>query len=220
MPVPRRALALGSAVLTSGIALTDAVFYATKGRNLLSSDDPAPGGWVVAATIVHGLTYVALVWVLIGGRRLFQHTNRWVRVLRHVLIGSLAVLAVGFVLITPVLQLASVPPTHPVAAAWGGVAGLGFGAMILTCLLLGVIDWRGTRLGHGGRVLGLLVPVLALTLLLAAVAPSWAHPAYAETVIYLGVALIGVAPYGRSGRPGVASRQRTTDPRMPSMTTD
>jgi hypothetical protein len=33
--------------------------------------------------------------------------------------------------------------------------------------------------------------VIPLTLLVAALAPDWAHPAYAETSLYLGLALLG-----------------------------
>lgn len=64
--------------------------------------------------------------------------------------------------------------------------------MILSCLLLGIAVLRSNPLGYGGRVLGLLVPALAVTVLLGFVASDWAHPGYVDTVIYFGVALIGV----------------------------
>ena len=35
------------------------------------------------------------------------------------------------------------------------------------------------------------VAIIPLTFLLYQVAPGWAHPAYAETALYLGLALLG-----------------------------
>lgn len=188
----RHVIALIGATLTSTIALSDAVMHGATGRNLLSSDNSGHAGWNVAAGLVHGLTYAALSWVLIGERTRLERANRFVRALRYVLLASLGVLAAGFILVTPVLQIAQVPPTGPLPAVWGWIASIGFAGMILSCLLLGIAVLRSNPLGYGGRVLGLLVPALGVTVLLGFLASDWAHPGYVETVIYFGVALIGV----------------------------
>ncbi len=188
----RHVVALIGATLTSAIALSDAVMHGATGRNLLSSDNSGHAGWNVAAGLVHGLTYAALSWVLIGERTRLERTNGFVRTLRYVLLASLGVLAAGFVLVAPVLQIAHVPPTDPRAAAWGWIAGIGFAGMILACLLLGIAVLRSNPLGYGGRLLGLLVPALGVTVLLGFLASDWAHPGYVETIVYFGVALLGV----------------------------
>ena len=37
-----------------------------------------------------------------------------------------------------------------------------------------------------------VVPIIGLTLALEAVADGWGHPGYAETALYLGIALLGL----------------------------
>jgi hypothetical protein len=189
---PHHTTALIGAALTSTIALSDAIMHGATGRNLLTTDGSRPAGWIVAGDLVHGLTYVALSWVLIAERDLLGRANRWVRILRHLLLASLVLLAAGFVLIDPIVRLAHLPPGGVAAAVWGGMAGIGFAGMIISCLLLGIAVLRRNPLGYGGRVLGLVVPVLVVTVLLGLAASDWAHPGYVETVIYFGLALIGV----------------------------
>jgi len=187
----RHTVALIGATLTSTIALSDAVMHGSTGRNLLP-ETSGQAGWIVAVDLAHGLTYAALSWVLIGERMRLDQANRLARALRYVLLASLGVLAAGFVLVDPVLRIVHVPPTGPLVAAWGWMAGIGFAGMILSSLLLGIAVLRNNPLGYGGRLLGLLIPVLGATVLLGFIASDWAHPGYAETVIYFGVALIGV----------------------------
>ena len=200
MTVSRRHLvALIGAALTSAVALSDAVVRGATGHSLLSSDNAGPVAWILAVDLVHGLTYAALSWVLVGERHRVRRTSRFVRALHHALVASMSVLAAGFVLVDPVVRIAHLPSDAPLAAAWGWIGGIGFAGMILSCLLLGIAVLRSNPLGYGGRVLGLLVPVLVATVLLGLVGSDWAHPAYAETVIYVGVALLGIgAPAART----------------------
>lgn len=185
-------VALIGATLTSTIALSDAVVHGVTGRNLVPADNSGHTGWIVAGGLVHAFTYAALSWVLISERAQLERANRLARGLRYVLIASLGVLAAGFFLVAPVLQIAHVPPTGPLPAVWGWIASIGFAGMILSCLLLGIAVLRSNPLGYGGRILGLLVPALVVTVLLGFAALDWAHPGYVETVLYFGVALIGV----------------------------
>ena len=72
------------------------------------------------------------------------------------------------------------------------MAGLGFAGLLLGSLVMGVALLRTDALGVGARVLALLLPALGATLLLAWLSPLWAHPAYLETLTYVGLALLGV----------------------------
>lgn len=73
----------------------------------------------MAVGLIHGLTYAALSWVLTGERTRLERANRFLRGLRYVLLASLVVLAAGFVLGAPVLQIAHVPPTGPLCQQCG-----------------------------------------------------------------------------------------------------
>ena len=57
---------------------------------------------------------------------------------------------------------------------------------------MGLALARNRSLGYGARILSALLPVAALTALVGWLAPDWAHPAYAETVLHFGLALLGV----------------------------
>ena len=183
-------IALIGATLTSTIALSGAVVGGVSGREL--SLPNAGSGWIVAMILVHGFTYAALSWVLIRERAQLDQANRFARAVRYVLLASLGVLALGFVLVAPVMEIAKVPPTGPVGIAWGWIASIGFAGMIISSLLLGVAVLRNNPLGYGGRLLLLLVPVLGVTVLLGFIDSHWAHPGFVETIIHFGVALIGV----------------------------
>lgn len=187
-------VALIGSALTSAIALSDAVMHGVTGRNLLDATGPAV--WLLAGDLAHGFTYAALSWVLVRESVRLDMANRLARAMRPVLIGSLWVLALGFILFDPLLQITKAPPDSALATAWGWIAGIGFAGMILSSLLLGIALLRNNPLGLGGRLLGLLVPVLAATVMLSFVAPSWAHPGYIETILSFGVALIGVRAAG------------------------
>jgi len=184
-------VALIGATLTSAIALSDAILHGLTGRNSIFSDGSGHPFWIVAGGLVHGLTYAALTWVLSREGPRFDQANRLARALRYVLAGSLAAMAAGFITIAPILVMAKVPPSSPLVIAWVWLASIAFAGMILSSLLLGIAVLRTNPLGYGGRVLGLLIVVLPITVALDFLAPQWAHPAYVETTIHFGVALLG-----------------------------
>jgi hypothetical protein len=187
------ALGLSAGGLVS-IALTDAVTHGLTGHNSVFSDDSGRPGWIIVGGLGHSAAYAAQCWVLVAERDRFAGANRFARLLRGVLLVSLALLAVGFAVVSPILILARVPLDGAVGTAWGLVATVGFGGMILGALLLGLALLRTNPLGLGGRVLAAVLPVAGLTVALAAWAPAWAHPAYVETVLAFGIALLGVRP--------------------------
>ena len=183
--------ALTGAVVTSAIALFDAATHGITGHFSVFADDSDRPLLVALGSLAHGLTYVALCFVLVREARQFSTVNRVAQAVRWVVIVSLALLAPGFLLVAPILTFADVT-SGTAYTVWGGIAGLAFAGMILGSLVLGIALLRTRSLGIGARVLSLMAPVLGMTLLLAWLAPAWAHPAYLETTLHFGIALLGV----------------------------
>lgn len=184
-------IALVGACATSAIALGDAVVHGVTSESSVFADDSGRPVLVALVSVVHGLTYVALASVLVAERVRFTGTHLVARGARWVLLGGLAVLAIGFLLVAPVVAFTG-QPEGGLGAAWAGMATVGFLAMILGALVLGLALLRTSALGIGARVLALMLPVAGLTALVAYVAPAWAHPAYLETTLHFGIALLGV----------------------------
>ena len=206
MPLSRHhRWALTGAVLTSAIALTDAVTHGLTGGFSPFSEESDLTLLVVAGTLVHGLAYVAFAVVLLTEAGRFSATNRVARSSRWVVLASLAVLAAGFLTVSPVATVLDAYD-GTAYAVFGIVAGLGFAGLLLGSMVMGLALLRTDALGLGARVLALLLPALGVTLLLAWLSPLWAHPAYVETLAYVGLALLGVG--AGSSRP--ATRAATT----------
>ena len=188
-------LALTGAFMTSGIALFDAMTHGITGDYSIFSDDSGVRPMKVIGDLVHGLTYVALCLVLVRESTLIAAAGRVQAVLRWILVGSLTLLAAGFLLVAPFLG----SPEGAAGTALGVVMSLGFAGMILGSLVLGPLLLRAPGMRTGSRVLTAMLPVLSVTILLAFVATAWAHPAYLETTLHFGLALLGVDAVRRGG---------------------
>lgn len=175
----------------SGIALTDAFVQATTGHQSIFADDSGRLGAVVAGDIWHGLTYAALAWVLIAEAARFAAATRMARLCRWVLVVGLIVSAVSFTVVVPILLLTG-SMDGAFAAFFGALGTPVFFATILAAIVLGLALLRRNPVGIGGRVLAWILPVTAVVVALVLVAPGYAHPGYVETVVNVGLALIGV----------------------------
>lgn len=200
--------ALVAATGTSAIALTDAVTHGITGHYSVFSDDSGVRSAVVASGLVHGLTYVALLVVLLRERARFAASNRVARGARWIVMISLGFLALGFLTLVPFLNPRG--GDGPVATALNVLVGPAFAGMILGSLVLGLALLRSAALGVGARVLACMLPVLGVTALLGWLAPDWAHPAYLETTLNFGIALLGV------GTAGVAASSRARSVAVPA----
>ena len=200
-------LALGGAVLTSGIALADAVVHGLTGEWGPFSEEGGRPAVLVVGTVAHGLTYLGLALVLVREAPRFTTANVVARTTRWLLLGSLVVLAAAFLTVVPVTAASDVSGSvfYDASAA---IAAAAFAALILGSAVLGLALLRSRALGIGARVLALMLPVLGLTLVLAWLAPDWAHPAYLETTLYVGLALLGAG----SGSPGPVPRAPFASP--------
>lgn len=183
--------ALIGCVGLSGIALTDAFVQASTGHDSIFADDAGPVAAVLGSDVWHGLTYAALTWVLIAEAARFATANRAARICRWVLVVCLAASAVSFVVIVPALLLTD-SGESAFAAVFGALGTPIFFGTILSAVVLGLAVVRRNPLGVGGRVLLLILPVTAIVVALAFLAPAYAHPGWVETAVNVGIALIGV----------------------------
>lgn len=193
-------LALVGATATSAIALDDAVTHGLTGHNTIFADTSEVMWANVGAALVHAFTYGALFLVLVEEGARIDAANRLARLLRRVLMACLGVLCVGFIVIEPA-RVVFDPPIF--RTPWTVVATVVFLGMLLSATALGPALLRRPDLRLGARLLSLMVPLFGLTLLLGVVAPGWSHPAYLETTLHFGIALLGV---------GAAASSRHTVP--------
>lgn len=188
---PPPPLGPGWGAATSAIALSDAVTHGVTGGYSPFSDKSDLSTLVLLGVVVHGLAYLAFVVVLVRESGRFRTTNRVARGSRLLIVGSLVLLAAGFLTVG---SLTAVRDAYDgtVYAVFGVIAGAGFGGLLLGSLVLGLALLPSSALGTGARVLALVLPVMIATTLLSWLSPIWAHPAYPETVVYFGLALLGV----------------------------
>jgi len=172
--------------------LVDTAVVAATGERTFVTDDAKGDTWLsVASSLWLGATFASLAWVAAREGDRFAQGSRVVRVAGRVLLVGLVALAVGAGAVQPTLTAAGVDE-GPAYDASGLVAFLAISSVILSALVLGLAVVRRNPLGLGGRVLGLLLPAVGLTVLLAAVAPDLASPVFCTMVVLGGVALVGV----------------------------
>ncbi len=188
---PHHVFALVAGTMVSVVALSDAVTKGLTGHGAFDEGSQHPA-LILAASLVHTFTYLALLTVVVRERRRFIAANRFARVLRYVLMACLGWFVLATVVLDPIFWLGGISMDSSVGAIGGSVGSAAFLGMILSSLLLGLAVLRNNPLGIGGRILGAMAPVLGILVLLGFVANSWVHPAYLEVIINYGVALIGV----------------------------
>ena len=183
--------ALTGAIGLSTYALADAVNHGITGENLPYDPMTSPAGWAYFAMLLHGYTYAALAVVLLREKPRFAGTNHVARGTRMVLLFCLAVLATFFGAVAPV-SIAAGHPEWTIVPVFTTVSSLAFAGLILGSTVLGLALLRDRSLGYGARVLQAMLPAFALMMLVAWVAYDFAHPAYLETDLQVGIALLGV----------------------------
>jgi hypothetical protein len=180
--------ALGAAAAASVYSIADAAVRATSDTTPVWDPEGGSTWAVVAAGLLLSVTFVLLAAVLSSAASPIDEgsgARRWVR---RALVLDLVVLAVGGILSSIVG-----------AEFLGAVAGIAFLAMFLLGTILGAMLLRRSHLRVPAVLMVATLPVLVLSFLLGAVAPEWAHPAYAETVLYIGIALLGTTIAARTG---------------------
>lgn len=199
--------ALVGATVMSTIALTDAIWAA----NLPGTPSPwsAEAGtdfMLRGVGFGHAVPYLLLAAVLIQAGPVIDVGRRFVAVVRWILI-------VGFALFGILFGWNAIVDPHGEASEL--VSLISTGAFIVTLLVpivlgFALIRRRELRLS----VLFLIAPVLLfpLTLLLGMIS-TWGHPAYLETAVNFGVALLALTvAWPAHGTAAAGELLRQTDP--------
>ena len=200
-------LAIAGSAGLSAIALYDAITHGLTGHYSPFADDSGQAGPIVASYVVHGLAYLSLAYVLHRESAAFAAAPRAARAARHVLLVSFAVLGVGMLTLAPVTYLAGLYE-GALGVVWSMLGLVLLLGLLLASTVLGLAVVRRNPLGIGGRMLGAVIPVVLATVALGFLAPDWAHPAYVETTINFGVALLGVGVTAAAGTPRRPQRTR------------
>ena len=175
---------------TSAIALTDAVVHGVTGHSVLPAEETEPA--VVVASIIHGITYAALCWVLVTEAYRIDSGARLRTWLRRGLIADLLVMSALFLVGIPLSAWISALRTNPTVDDVFSVVGNGaFLGMFALAFALGVSTIRRAALRPAPYLLIGIVPAIGLMIGLGALGSDFAHPAYAETLVNFGIALFG-----------------------------
>ena len=186
--------ALGAAVALSVLSVGDAILRATSATPPPWDDEAGTTWGIVSTNLLMTATFGLLAAVLVRNADRIDAGSGAVRWIRRLLAADLAVLACGYVLVS-VLE----------AEVFGAVAGVTFLAMFVLGVALGATLLRRPDVRVPALLMVSVVPVIALTFALEALAPGWGHPGYAETALYLGIALLGTQLAGeRAAAPVMA----------------
>jgi hypothetical protein len=181
-------VAIAAATALSALALYDAIHAGLTGRPSAFSDAFGMTPMMIIGGVVHGLTYAALVAVLVVQRRRIDARSAARRWIRRLLVVDFGLLATMFLIGTPFLPRME-------RAGWGDVSsaigGISFLLMFVLSAALGVASVRIPQLRAAALILIGTVPLIGLAIALAALGTGFGHPAYPEAAIYLGVAMLG-----------------------------
>jgi hypothetical protein len=191
--------ALGAAVALSVLSLGDAVLRATS-DTVPPWDDEGGTTWgQVSVGLLMAVTFALLAAVLVRNATVIDGGSGARRWGRRLLAADLAVLAAGYLVVSLVDSSAA-----------GGIAGVTFLAMFVLGAVLGGSLLRRPDVRVPAVLMVAPVPIIGLTFVLEALARGWGHPGYAETALYIGIALLGIAaatisstsdrPMARAGR--------------------
>jgi hypothetical protein len=180
----RSALASGAAV--SVIALTDAAWRAL---------DSNPPPWdesfhhttlAAVITVAHVLVYLLCAAILLRYAPEID-VNPVARWTRRLLAADFLVLSAAYVVYLTVWDA-----TTPEDGMGAAVFGISFGLMFVLPTMLGLALLRRPVFRICALVLASPLLIIPLVVALAAFT-KWGHPGYAETAVYLGVPLLGLA---------------------------
>jgi hypothetical protein len=180
-------VALVTAAAMSTIALYDAAHMGFTGRPSGFSDQFGLTPTMVIGGMTHGLGYALLATALaVAGPRIDagNAVRRWIR---RLLVVDLGLLAAMFLAGTPFLPALERAGWGSVTSAFGGISFL---LMFVLAVALGLASVRRREGRPATLVLVATVPLLGLAVGLGALDSGFAHPAYPETTVYLGLALL------------------------------
>jgi hypothetical protein len=176
---------LGAAVALSVLSIGDAILRATTDVAPPWDDETGVTWALVPTNLLMMGTFALLAAVLVRNAGRIDEGSGAVRWIRRLFAVDLAVLATGYLLVSVIGSAAS-----------GAVAGVAFLVMFVLGAVLGGMLLRRPDLRLPAVLMVSVVPVIGITFAVEALAPGWGHPGYAETVLYLGIALLGLTVTG------------------------
>jgi hypothetical protein len=181
-------VAITAATIYSALSIYDAVHHGVTGEGSAFSDEYGTTWATITIGIVAAVSFIANAAILVIERIRIDRASRLRRWVRRLLVADLAVLAAVFGIGIPFMgNLESLS----LDAAVGPVAGVAFGSMFLLAVALGLCLVRVRELRPSAVLLIAVLPAIGLAIILQAIGSAFAHPAYAETAVYLGIALLG-----------------------------
>jgi hypothetical protein len=189
-------LALVLAVATSGLALYDALVGGTTGELTFLDAESGMSLGLMLGSVIHAAAYVILALLLRAHADRIDAGSKVRRGLRIGLAVSYVLMAVFF---GPVITYAWATGTDPdnLPGLLAVPAGLGFVGLFAFTIALGMALLKVAGMRMPGLVLTGVVAGLGVTALLGALGSDFAHPAYPETLAYIGTALTGIDPLAR-----------------------
>ncbi len=180
------------------LLFVDSVVVVAAGRHTWITDDalavtPATRFASTLTGVGLGLAMFALWWVLHREGRRIRDVGPVARLCWRALSAGVLLMGVGSLVIGPMVRVSGV--TGPVRDLSNLLAAAALALTFLPAVGLGLTQLRENRLGIGGRLLSLTVPLGAVTVAVAVLRPSWASPVLLTMSVLLGVSLLGA---GRS----------------------
>jgi hypothetical protein len=173
--------------------LVDTAIVAATGQHTFITDDSqGSNASVLAFGVALGITFLAMGLVVMRESPRFDDARRAARIGRPVLMVALLFLGGGFLTVYPLQTLSGLDEDAAAIQLSGLVAFSALAAVFLAAFVIGLAVIGRNPLGIGGLILGLMGPVILLTVLLGLVAPTFASPVFCTMVVLAGVSLIGV----------------------------
>jgi hypothetical protein len=191
-------LALALAVTLSGLAILDAILVGITGEPTVFAAESGMSLALILASLLHAATYVALTLLLHVHRDRIDAGSRTRRVFRIGLEVSYVMMAVVFGPVMAVTWATGANPAN-IPDLLTLPAALGFAGLFLFTIALGIALLKVPGMRLPAYVLAAVTAGIGLTTLLGALDSTFAHPAYPETLAYIGTALIGLRSVSRTG---------------------
>lgn len=174
--------ALLAAAGISVIALFDAATHGITGE--FSALAEGSGSWLASlGTVVHGVGYLVLTVVLVLRAGAIDDGRGAVRWFRRCT-------AVSMGLLSAVFLMGSVVPGLMMGEFTGMVGNAAFVGMFLFGAALGISLLATHRRTPAAWALTGILAAIGLMVVLGLTVPNWVHPAYPETAVHFGVALL------------------------------
>jgi hypothetical protein len=191
MSSSRRRPLFSGVVITTALAFSAISIYDAVYRGVVGHDSPLNDKgptWITIGTgALAAITFAALAATLAGAGPSVDAGSRVRSWLRRLLMIDFAILAAVFAVGIP---FSDTEQEGLPAAVLGGVGTVTFVAMFLFAFSLGIGLLRVRERWVCAILLIATVPLIGLAFLLHALGTGFEHPAYAETAVYLGIALL------------------------------